>query len=128
MEVSKTIFQQIKMLDPMAMWAWGADDFGAIPAGEFKGKYFDEILDWDGYRPPAFFKAHAGGLFFFVNGLKHKGKIEIFLNGSDYYDVLATSYLNTDGRIKVKSNSCDVFVGELMRVLDELIEGKKEVA
>ena len=62
-EVANTIRAQINATDKAALWAYGAEQFTAIDADSYQSKYFNEILDWQGYRQNAW-RRHRGGLAF----------------------------------------------------------------
>ena len=116
-EVAKTIMSQMKALDTMALWAWGAKDWVAIPAGEHKKATVEAGV----YKP------FVGGLHFRVNGLSFKGHIIITLNGSDLYDIVAiTNYeMSARGSQKPKFAICDVYAEDLIYMLDGFIENKR---
>ena len=93
MSVAKTVYSQIKTLSPWALPAWGAKELVAL----------------------------ENGLQFKSSGMvKNKGIIQIKLNGSDLYDV-------TFGKVrkfkyKEIKKVTDVFVGDLVNVIGELID------
>ena len=78
-EIAKTIQSQIVTIDNMALFAWGAKKFTALPETN----------------------TTLGGLQFVVNGLAFKGIIVISLNGSDLYEIEA----KTKSRIKIPLHS-----------------------
>ena len=93
MSVAKTVYSQIKTLSPWAMPAWGAK----------------ELVDL------------KDGIQFKSSGMvKNKGIIQVKLNGSDLYNV-------TFGKVrkfkyKEMKKVTDVFVGDLVNVVGELID------
>jgi len=70
-----------------------------------------------GVRKPT---ACANGLTFSVNGLSFKGQVTITLNGKDLYDVVLT----TPRSKKVVSTHNDIFVEDLMPLLESLVENR----
>jgi len=96
MVIARTIINQIKYSDRMALMAWGANNFIAL-----------EIT-----------KEFHGGVQFKVNGLRFKGYVHIQLRWVDDYTV---SFLNIKGEVKkqVEGVYCDM----LVEVID-WIEGK----
>lgn len=118
MQIAETIRSQISTIDKMALWAWGAKDYSAVPAGDH------EIAAWKyGLHFP-----HAGGLHFRVNGATFKGHVYVTLNGSDMYDVKAVTpirinrktFNQTGGQLKIVIK--DVFCTDLVDMLDSFIE------
>jgi len=101
-EIAKTIIQQIRMMDPRALMAWGAKDCTAIPEGK------QEI----GFV--------LGGVYFKVNGLKHRGYVRIFLMPDDTYtiQIFRIRKYEIKGLQTVENVYCDM----LMDVIDGLIE------
>ena len=57
------------------------------------------------------------GLAFRVNGLIFKGTVAITLNAMDYFDI---DFIDMKG--KLKKSVTDVFVGDLIEILDNNIE------
>jgi hypothetical protein len=102
MEIAKTIIDQIKATDKMALWAWGSKDFTSI--SEFKN---DRGL-------------YLGGLSFRVNGMKHKGQVRVLLHGSDTYHVEIGKVRL--GQWKSLAFIDDVYCDTLMDTIDGLIE------
>ena len=92
MSVAKTVHSQIKTLSPWALPAWGAKELIALENGiQFK----------------------SSGM------VKNKGIIQVKLNRSDLYDV-------TFGKVrkfkyKEIKKVTDVFVGDLIGVIDEMV-------
>ena len=92
MSVAKTVYSQIKTLSPWALPAWGAKELIALENGiQFK----------------------SSGM------VKNKGIIQVKLNRSDLYDV-------TFGKVrkfkyKEIKKVTDVFVGDLIGVIDEMV-------
>ncbi|TVZ24096.1 hypothetical protein JM84_3055 [Dokdonia sp. Hel_I_63] len=97
MEIAKIILGQIKYLDRMALMAWGARNFVALP----KSKEFQ------------------GGLRFKVNGLKHQGWVTIELTYLDEYTV---TFINED--VEVVKVRHGVYCDMLVDIID-YIEGKE---
>lgn len=98
--VAHTILEQIKALDNMALWAWGANQFVAMENGvQFK------------IRTPKY---------------KRGVMVRITLNWMDTYDIKVIRV--TKGKEKVLETAEDIYCDMLVDVLDRLIEGdKKEV-
>lgn len=69
MVIAKTIMDQIKYADRLALMAWGAKNFAAVSES----------------------KEFSGGLSFQVNGLKHKGWVTIKLRWVDDYTIIFTN-------------------------------------
>ena len=93
MSVAKTVYSQIKTLSPWALASWGAKELVALENG---------------------FQFKSSGV------VKNKGIVQIRLNGSDLYDV-------TFGKVrkfkyKEMKKVTDVFVGDLVNVVGELID------
>lgn len=111
MSVGKTIYSQLIGLGKMDLWAWGARGFST-----FDERYFQQDeKQW-----------HLGGLFFQVNGLLHKQKVMIRLQGNDLYHVEIGNIVK--GEWKKRKNSktvSDVYFDMLIDVIDELVEGTK---
>ena len=104
MQVAQTIINQIKAQDKMALWAWGANEYIALPE------------DDDSF----------GGLQFKIKTPKYKRgvKVRITLNGSDLYDI---EVIRVSGaKVKVLDTANDVYADMLIEVLDELIEGDQK--
>lgn len=97
-DIAKTIFSQIKALDPYAFLAWGAKDLTTL-------------LDKNDIE---------NGLRFKTSGLcENIGYVNITLNPRDYYDV-------TFGRIrksewKELNRQNDVFAFDLIATIDEMV-------
>jgi hypothetical protein len=89
--VADNIRQQIRSMDPQAFTAWGAHEFVAGP----------------------------NYLQFKVNGSKHRGLLKVELTPKDLYDVKA--YAVRGPEVKVRQEYKDVFVENLVEVLDDLI-------
>jgi hypothetical protein len=93
MTTAQTILTQIKMIDPRAIWAWGAKDL--VNMGD--------------------------GLKFKTSGMvKWKGQVYIKYNGTtDLYDI---SFFRIRGaNVKFDEVSSDVFAEDLVRVIDEVV-------
>lgn len=89
-EIAQTILQQIKYADRWFLPAVGAKKFLALPES----------------------KMFQGGVRFNVNGLKHKGIVEISLRWVDDYTI---TFLSSNGEIikSVENVYCDMLVGVL---------------
>jgi len=96
LSIAKTILQQIQYADCWFLPAIGAKNFSALPES----------------------KLFQGGIRFKVNGLKHKGIVEI---GLRYVDDYTICFLNKNGDEikKVEGVYCDM----LVEVLD-WVEGR----
>lgn len=92
MNVAKTILSQIKTLDSMALWAWGAKDLVAM----------------------------EDGLMFKSSGMvKNKGKVVVKLNGKDLYDVTFGKIRKFE--YKELARIEDVFVEDLVTTIDGMV-------
>jgi hypothetical protein len=92
MTIAKTILSQIKALDSMALWAWGAKDLVAM----------------------------EDGLMFKSSGMvKNKGKVIIKLNGRDLYDVTFGKIRKFE--YKELARVEDVFVEDLISTIDGMV-------
>lgn len=92
MTVAKTILSQIKTLDSMALWAWGAKDLVAM----------------------------EDGLMFKSSGMvKNKGKVVVKLNGKDLYDVTFGKIRKFE--YKELARIEDVFVEDLVATIDGMV-------
>lgn len=92
MNVAKTILSQIKTLDSMALWAWGAKDLVAM----------------------------EDGLMFKSSGMvKNKGKVVVKLNGKDLYDVTFGKIRKFE--YKELARIEDVFVEDLVATIDGMV-------
>jgi hypothetical protein len=60
-------------------------------------------------------------LVFMVNGHHHKGRVYIVLNGADLFDVYLTS-----NQQNIKQTFNDIYIDELVEVLDDNIESIPE--
>jgi len=69
---------------------------------------------------------HLGGLLFKVSGLKHKSHVMIRLAGNDTY-IVETGTLRK-GEWKSKEVKTDVYCDELHSVIDDLVEGTKNLS
>lgn len=99
MEVGQVIFEQIKAIDKMALWAWGSKDFyGGKLMGEQEGLKF-KISNCP--------KAKRGSW------------VMILLNGSDLYDI--TVYRIYKGEYKVDNEANDIYAEDLVRVIDNMV-------
>jgi len=92
MTIAKTILTQIKTLDPMATWAWGAKDMVAL----------------------------EDGLRFKTTGMvKNKGYVTVKLNGSDLYDVEFGKIRKYE--YKELERAEDIYVENLVEVIDGMV-------
>ena len=93
MTIAQTILSQIKTIDPMATFAWGAKDL--VNMGD--------------------------GLKFKTSGMvKWKGYVYIKYNeGTDLYDIEFFRIRNCE--IKCDKGMTDVFAEDLVRVIDEVV-------
>jgi hypothetical protein len=96
MEIAQTILEQIKYADRSALLAWGAKNFSAISES----------------------KEFEGGLAFQVDGLVHKGWIQICLRWADDYTII---FINKNR--KVVKTSKGIYCDMLVDIID-WIEGK----
>jgi hypothetical protein len=96
MEIAQTILEQIKYADRSALLAWGAKNFSAISES----------------------KEFEGGLAFQVDGLVHKGWIQICLRWADDYTII---FINKNR--EVVKTSKGIYCDMLVDVID-WIEGK----
>ncbi|MGC6434280.1 MAG: hypothetical protein ACON4M_08810 [Crocinitomicaceae bacterium] len=96
MEIAKIILGQIKFLDRMALMAWGAKNFVALPKS----------------------KDSQGGLRFKVNGLKFRGWVTIELTYLDEYTI---NFINED--VEVVKVCHGIYCDMLVDVID-YVEGK----
>lgn len=94
MTIARTILDQIRTIDPRAMWAWGAKD----------------LVDT------------RVGLQFRVGGMaKFKGLVHVKYNeGTDLYDVQFLKIRK--GVPTVVSESTDTFVEDLVNVIDTVVQ------
>jgi len=92
MSIAKTILEQIKMIDPMATWAWGAKDMVAM----------------------------EDGLRFKTTGMvKNKGYVTIKLNGRDLYDIEFGKIRKFE--YKVLKREEDVFAEDMVNFIDSMV-------
>ena len=96
MEIAEIILGQIKYLDKMALLAWGAKSFVALPKS----------------------KDVQGGLRFKVNGLRFQGWVTIELTYLDEYTI---SFINED--VEMVKVSHGIYCDMLVDVID-YVEGK----
>lgn len=96
MEIAQTILEQIKYADRSALLAWGAKNFSAISES----------------------KEFEGGLAFQVDGLVHKGWVQICLRWADDYTII---FINKNREVVKTSKGicCDMLVDVI-----DWIEGK----
>jgi hypothetical protein len=111
--VGKTILQQIRMIDRMALMAWGAKQFITSDVG---GLAFDK----DNSKARKKNYKHLGYLKFKVSGLKYKGWVLVALNGKDLYDVY---YYRVRGADAILDDiDSDVYAEDLVNIIDAKIE------
>jgi hypothetical protein len=93
MTIAQTILSQIKTIDPMATFAWGAKDFMNM----------------------------GDGLKFKTSGMvKWKGYVYIRYNeGTDLYDIEFFRIRNFE--IKTDKGMTDIFAEDLVNVIDEVV-------
>ena len=103
-DVGNTIIQQIKALDRMALPAWGAKNMMTFKGGQkFIGVNF----------------SHKGGFQMDVKGPKFRGRVLVFLTGSDTYNLVFGTIRSSEW--KVKKIVDDIYAEDLVRVLDDVI-------
>lgn len=91
----KETLAQLRGMNPRKFMCWGATAFTV-----------------DNMRKPRMLK-------FKVNGMKHKGHVYIFVNGSDLYDVYLTT---TRGTILQKSGDMGLYFDQFTDWIDDRIE------
>jgi hypothetical protein len=92
MNIAQTILSQIKALDPMALFAWGAKD----------------LINME------------NGLKFKTTGITpYKGYVYIKLNGKDLYDIQFFKVRNLE--VKTDKVVEDVYAEDLVRVIDGVV-------
>jgi len=97
-DIAKTIFSQIKSLDPYAFSAWGAKDLTTL-------------LDKNDIE---------NGLRFKTSGLcENIGYVNITLNPRDYYDVTFGTIQKSKWKELNRQN--DVFAFDLIATIDEMV-------
>ena len=97
-DIAKTIFYQIKSLDPYAFLAWGAKDLTTL-------------LDKNDIE---------NGLRFKTSGLvENKGYVNVTLNPRDYYDVTFGTIQKSKWKELNRQN--DVFAFDLIATIDEMV-------
>lgn len=97
-DIAKTIFSQIKALDPYAFSAWGAKDLTTL-------------LDKNDIE---------NGLRFKTSGLcENIGYVNITLNPRDYYDVTFGTIQKSKWKELNRQN--DVFAFDLIATIDEMV-------
>ncbi len=94
--IANEIIRQINVIDRMALMAWGARRFQALPES----------------------KEFQGGIRFIVNGKKHKALVAVELRWVDDYTV---SFLNMKGEVVHKCEQ--VYCDMLVDIID-WVEGK----
>ena len=97
-DIAKTIFSQIKALDPYAFSAWGAKDLTTL-------------LDKNDIE---------NGLRFKTSGLcENIGYVNVTLNPRDYYDVTFGTIQKSKWKELNRQN--DVFAFDLIATIDEMV-------
>jgi hypothetical protein len=97
-DIAKTIFSQIKSLDPYAFLAWGAKDLTTL-------------LDKNDIE---------NGLRFKTSGLvENIGYVNVTLNPRDYYDVTFGTIQKSKWKELNRQN--DVFAFDLIATIDEMV-------
>ena len=97
-DIAKTIFYQIKALDPYAFSAWGA-------------KNLTTLLDKNDIE---------NGLRFKTSGLcENIGYVNVTLNPRDYYDVTFGTIQKSKWKELNRQN--DVFAFDLIATIDEMV-------
>ena len=97
-DIAKTIFYQIKSLDPYAFLAWGAKDLTTL-------------LDKNDIE---------NGLRFKTSGLvENIGYVNVTLNPRDYYDVTFGTIQKSEWKELNRQN--DVFAFDLIATIDEMV-------
>ncbi len=96
MTIARTILEQIKTLDHMALFAWGFKN----------GVGLDDGIQFD------------------VNGLKFKGKVIIKLTAMDDYTITFGKVNLKTFEFDVKETAKGVYCDQLVVILDHYIEGK----
>jgi len=81
---------------------------------EFFYHHGSKFFSWGAQN---FVNINNRGLQFKVNGHHHKGHVYLFVNAADLFDIYLTS---TRGNIKEKI--CDIYLDQLVDVLDKKIE------
>jgi len=108
MSVAKTILNQIKVIDPMATWAWGVKN---LVAGN------ESTLDLEGTLVKSY-----GYLQFKTSGMVtgHKGWVIISLNGLDTYDII--TYKIRKCLITKSKIVNDIYCDQLVPILNDIIK------
>lgn len=90
--VARTILDQIKTIDPMALMAWGAKDY----------------------------VGSSNSIQFTVGGMtRWKGKVIVKLNGSDLYDV---RFFRSRGvKILENVTATDIYAEDLVNIIDKKV-------
>lgn len=89
-DIANTIIQQITYTDKWALPAYGANSFKVVPSSD----------------------KHLGGVSFNVNGLHHKGAVQIVLAFNDTYII---EFMDNRSEVikSVDGVYCDMLVGVL---------------
>ena len=97
-DIAKTIFSQIKSLDPYALLAWGAKDLTTL-------------IDKNGIE---------NGLRFKTSGLcENIGYVNVTLNPRDYYDVTFGKIRKSEWKELNRQNDVGAF--DLITTIDEMV-------
>lgn len=109
--VGNIIWEQLNYLGKQDLWTWGVRNPRTFNENSFQGSE----KEW-----------HLGGLFFQVNGLLHKQKVMIRLQGNDLYHV-EIGDIRKGQWVKRKNTEAvtNVYFDMLIDVIDEFVEGTK---
>ena len=102
--VGLTILNQMKAINTQYLWSWGSHAYRIFTEGQFTSQL----------------KPHLGGLVFRVQGRKYHGNVIITLEASDTYHIYYGQLRK--GEIKIQAEQSDVYVEDLMDILDSFIE------
>lgn len=104
MIVAQGILDQIKMGDKMALIAWGANQYGALPETN----------------------THLGGIEFKIRTpLYQRGvRVQVLLNGCDLYDIRVLKVSTKE--VKEIEKIEDIYCDQLVEVIDSMIEKDKK--
>jgi hypothetical protein len=101
--VGRTILNQMKTINQTFLWSWGSHAYKT-----FSSSNLPELGQ------------HLGGLIFRVKGRKYRGNVIISLQGNDLYHIHLGQLRK--GRLNIKTDLADIYVEDLMGILDELVE------
>jgi hypothetical protein len=101
--VGQIILKQMQAINKPVLWSWGSHAY----------KTFKQT-DLPNLKP------HLGGLLFRVKGYKHQGNVIVSLQSNDLYHIYIGQLRK--GQMTIKSEHADIYVEDLMDVLDQLIE------